>query len=185
MFALKGHSGDQVSREPHRSARSHIAEGMSITGDIVAEIDLFLEGRLEGNLRCRTVVIGETGHLAGTILAQEVLIDGSVEGDIDAKTVRLNITASVMGNVRHEVIEIAAGAKVEGRYADIGQGGSDAPGILQPSCGFKAGASPSRRARACCKTRGRSERPCIALKPHVCAAAYVYSSWRGFKNHRT
>lgn len=117
MFGSKDRPSPPVQGETRRVTRSHVAEGMSIKGDIEGDIDLLLEGRLEGNLRCREVVIGKSGQLSGTIVAQEAVIDGNVIGDIDAKTVRLNTTASVVGDVRHEIIEVAAGARIEGRYS--------------------------------------------------------------------
>jgi len=117
MFGSKDRPAAPAQGETRSVTRSHLAEGMSIKGDIEGDIDLLLEGRLEGKLRCRAVVIGKAGQLVGTINAQEAVIDGTVEGDIDAKTVRLNATASVTGDVRHEVIEVAAGAKIEGRYS--------------------------------------------------------------------
>lgn len=97
--------------------RSHIAEGMRVTGDIEGDIDLLLDGTLEGNLRCRSVTIGKTGTLHGRIVAQEVVVDGKVDGDIDAKSVRLNVTAEMLGDVRHDVIEVAAGARINGSYS--------------------------------------------------------------------
>ncbi|NMM43516.1 polymer-forming cytoskeletal protein [Rhodospirillaceae bacterium KN72] len=97
--------------------RSHIAEGMTVTGDIDGDIDLLLDGKLEGNLRCRAVTIGKLGSLIGKISAQEAFIDGRIEGDIDAKSVHLNETAVVIGDVRHEVVEVAAGARIEGHYS--------------------------------------------------------------------
>lgn len=103
--------------ETRAAQRSHIAEGMTVTGDIEGDIDLLLDGTLEGNLRCRAVTVGKSGRLHGRIIAQEAVIDGTVEGDIDAKTVRLNVTAEMIGDVRHEVIEVAAGARIEGNYS--------------------------------------------------------------------
>lgn len=100
-------------------ARSHIAHGMFIQGDIEGDIDLLLEGRLEGNVRCRSITIGRTGEVIGRVVAHEAILDGKVVGDIEAKSVKLNQTAQMIGDVRHEVIEVASGACIEGHYGRI------------------------------------------------------------------
>lgn len=109
----------RASMPPTSVQRSHIAEGMAIKGDVSGDIDLLLEGRLEGNLRCRAVTVGKTGEVIGRIDAQEATIDGTVRGDIEAKAVKLNVTARMSGDVRHDVIEVAAGAKIEGHYSRL------------------------------------------------------------------
>jgi cytoskeletal protein CcmA (bactofilin family) len=122
MFGSKdrdqpGSAGQSPGGDARPASRSHIAQGMTISGDIEGDIDLLLDGTLEGNLRCRSVTIGKSGKVHGRIVAQEAVVDGAVEGDIDAKTVRLNVTAEMIGDVRHEVIEVAAGARIEGNYS--------------------------------------------------------------------
>lgn len=119
MFGNK-EKPETAPREPARTVtRSHVAEGMAVKGDIEGDIDLLLEGRLEGNLRCRSVTIGKTGEVVGKIVAQEALVDGKIVGDIEAKTVKLNATAEMIGDVRHEVIEVSGGARIEGHYGRI------------------------------------------------------------------
>lgn len=143
MFGSKDtRTADTESAKETRAAastagvqRSHIAEGMDVKGDINGDIDLLLDGRLEGNLRCRAVTVGKTGEVIGRIDAQEATIDGTVRGDIEAKAVKLNVTARMTGDVRHDVIEVAAGAKIEGHYSRI-----DAKEQSKP----KAPASPAK-----------------------------------------
>jgi cytoskeletal protein CcmA (bactofilin family) len=117
--AADGGRDARPATTPSAARRSHIAEGMEVKGDISGDIDLLLEGRLEGNLRCRAVTVGKTGEVIGKISAQEATIDGTVKGDIEAKAVRLNVTARMTGDVRHEVIEVAAGARIEGHYSRL------------------------------------------------------------------
>lgn len=106
--------------KPTAKSKSLIAPGMVLTGDLDGDGDVRLEGTLEGNLRCRAVTIGDQGTLKGTISAQEVVIEGRIEGDIRAKTVKLMPTAVMIGDVHHEILEVAAGAQVEGRYSRDG-----------------------------------------------------------------
>ena len=96
--------------------QSHVADGMLVTGDISGDIDLLLDGRLEGNLRCRNVRVGKSGVIIGKITAKTTVIEGRIEGDIDSQKVVLTNSAEMLGNVHHEVIEVAAGARIEGHY---------------------------------------------------------------------
>ena len=121
MFASKDREQPRPVTETRPAQRSHIAEGMSVIGDIDGDIDLLLDGKLEGNLRCRSVTVGKTGEVSGQIKSQEAIINGSVFGSIEAKIVKLNVTATMIGDVRHEVIEVAAGAKIEGNYSHIAE----------------------------------------------------------------
>eukprot|EP00752_Nemacystus_decipiens_P000447 g447.t1 len=105
-----------ASAEPARKT-SEIAEGLTIVGELDGEGDVRLDGRLEGNVRCRALVIGRSGELVGRVSAQEVSVEGTVRGDIRATQVTLAASAVVVGDVAHEVLEVAAGAKIEGRYS--------------------------------------------------------------------
>jgi len=48
------------------------------------------------------------------VVAEQVLIRGEVIGRIRAKSVELDKTAKVRGDIWHELLSIAAGAKIEG-----------------------------------------------------------------------
>lgn len=132
MFGNKEKTDLSVPEAPRKSVRSHVAAGMSVKGDVEGDIDLFLEGRIEGNLRCRSISVGRTGELIGKIVAQEAIIDGKVVGDIEAKVVKLNVTSEMIGDVRHEVIEVASGARIEGHYGRI-EANSEAKSAAKPA----------------------------------------------------
>jgi cytoskeletal protein CcmA (bactofilin family) len=102
--------------KPVERRLSEIAEGLSIVGEMSGEGDVRLNGRFEGNIRCRALTIGKTGELVGRVTAQEVDVHGTVRGDIRATQVTLASSATVLGDVQHDVLEVAAGARIEGRY---------------------------------------------------------------------
>ena len=90
---------------------------MRLTGEFTGEGDVLLEGQYNGTIRCRTLTIGENGQMEGQVRAQRVVVKGIMQGEIQAKQVVLHATARVTGDVYHEILEVAAGAKVEGRYS--------------------------------------------------------------------
>lgn len=156
MFGSKGNTAPQTSAEKAPVTRSHVAAGLSVTGDMEGDIDLLLDGKLEGNLRCRSVTIGKTGELIGKITAQEVVIDGTVTGNVEAKIVRLNVTAVMSGDVRHEVVEVAAGARIEGRYSRI---------VEKPDTNKARGKDTQPAPHVVAKTETASEAVAKAEKP--------------------
>ena len=60
------------------------------------------------------LAIGENAKVTGEVMAEHVLIRGEVIGRIRAKSVELDKTAKVRGDIWHELLSIAAGAKIEG-----------------------------------------------------------------------
>ena len=101
---------------------SIIAKGMRLTGEFVGEGNVLLEGQYNGSIRCQTLTIGKSGHMDGQVRAEKVIIHGTFSGDIQAKQVVFHTTAHVTGDVSHEILEVEAGAKVEGRYTRKKQG---------------------------------------------------------------
>ena len=99
-----------------------IAEGTLITGDLSGAANVQLDGTLKGNVQCKHLTVGATGQLHGEAAVEELVVLGEVRGEIKARKVRLGSTAKVYGDVDHEVLEVEAGAEVEGRYSRAATG---------------------------------------------------------------
>lgn len=96
---------------------SFIGPEMTIGGDAATTGPLHVDGRIDGHVRCGTLIQGQTGTIAGDIDADEARIAGLVEGTVNARTVIVEPTGRVTGDVAYETISIAAGAEIEGRLA--------------------------------------------------------------------
>ena len=109
---------EKASPAPAASAErmSTIAPGTTITGDVSGADHVLLDGILHGNVSCRRLTIGASGELRGEAEGDEVVVHGTLRGVIRAKRVTLGPSAKVFGDVDHEVLEVEAGAEVEGRY---------------------------------------------------------------------
>ena len=57
-----------------------IAEGLTIVGSVTAEGLVEVNGRIEGELRCTSLIISRQAHVTRTIVAERVVVDGEVEG---------------------------------------------------------------------------------------------------------
>ncbi len=97
-----------------------IAKGTVIKGDVTFSGALYLEGHVEGALRAEgpeaLLTLSEQGQVHGEIHAPRVTINGEVKGDIHAsERLELAGAARVDGNVHYKLLEMAAGAQINGR----------------------------------------------------------------------
>jgi len=96
-------------------------------GELSAEEDFILQGRIEGSIHhTQSVTIGTEGVVQGDIHARVVVIDGSVEGDLHGlESVVVNATGRVTGNIFAPRVGLVDGALFNGRI-DMGARQADA-----------------------------------------------------------
>ena len=92
-----------------------IAKGLKIVGTVTAEGLVEVNGRVDGELHCTSLVISRGAHVAGTIAAGRVVVDGNVEGPIQGGDVILKSKAHVVGDIHHQSLSIESGAFFDGR----------------------------------------------------------------------
>ena len=92
-----------------------IAKGLKIVGTVTAEGLVEVNGRIDGELHCTSLVISRGAHVAGTIAAGRVVVDGNVEGPIQGGDVILKSKAHVVGDIHHQSLSIESGAFFDGR----------------------------------------------------------------------
>lgn len=102
-------------REPgHTSQVSVIGADIVITGNIEASVDLHIEGKVVGDVRCATLILGEASSIEGRIHAERVRVSGMVNGSIDTGDLAIEATARVSAEVAYERLRVANGASLEG-----------------------------------------------------------------------
>ena len=92
----------------------------TITGDIVASSDLHIDGRVDGDIACQSLVQGETGEISGAVKADTARIAGRIKGSISARELVILKSARIDGDVSYEALTIEQGAQVEGRFSPRG-----------------------------------------------------------------
>ncbi|MXO86807.1 polymer-forming cytoskeletal protein [Altererythrobacter aurantiacus] len=100
-----------------RSTFSVIGSDIVITGDIAASADLHIDGKVEGDIACSSLVQGETSVIHGNVKADRARLSGTVNGSIAAKELVVLQTARITGDVQYDALTIEQGAQVEGRFA--------------------------------------------------------------------
>lgn len=93
---------------------SIISPDLHVVGDLVSGGDIQVDGQVEGDIQSRTVTVGESAHVRGSISAETVRVCGSVTGQIRGNTVSLDRTARVQGDIMHASLAIEPGAYLEG-----------------------------------------------------------------------
>lgn len=99
------------------STFSIIGSDVVIKGDISATVDLHVDGRIEGDIQCASLVQGEGSHIEGGITAETTRLAGTVTGSITARELVVLRSAKINGDVHYDALTIEQGAEVEGRFA--------------------------------------------------------------------
>ena len=99
------------------STFSVIGTDIAIKGDIKASADLHIDGNVEGDLTCASLVQGETSVVTGAIRAESARLSGTVNGSITARELVILRSAKINGDVFYDALTIEQGAEVEGRLS--------------------------------------------------------------------
>ena len=102
-----------------------IGNGLKIVGSVTAEGLVEVNGQVEGDLHCTSLIVSPTAQIVGSITAEQVVVDGKVEGPIQGGDVVLKSQAHVVGDIHHQSLTIEKGAYFDGRAAQArGSNGS-------------------------------------------------------------
>ncbi|RCK52565.1 hypothetical protein TH25_05870 [Thalassospira profundimaris] len=125
MFS-KSSKTQTSTNSTHASSSSAKAGGLSvissdlrISGDLVSESDVQVDGFVDGDIRTRNLTIGQHGEVRGEIIADRVRVCGKITGQIRAKDVSLADSAKMIGDILHETLSIEPGAHLEGHCRRI------------------------------------------------------------------
>ena len=109
-----------ASPSPSRPAiPSIISADMTIIGTLHCTGDLQIEGKIEGEIRSKSIVVGEAASVKGPVHADNARISGSIDGEIEANAVTLARTAKVKGDISQANLSIEAGAQFEGHCRQL------------------------------------------------------------------
>ena len=90
---------------------------VSVKGDITASVDLHVDGQVDGDITCASLVQGVDSEIVGIIRADSARLSGRVQGSISARDLVILKSARIEGDVYYEALTIEQGAVVEGQFA--------------------------------------------------------------------
>ena len=122
-----------------RNRGTVIAKGLKIVGTVTAEGLVEVNGQVDGELHCTSLIISRGAQVSGTIAAGRVVVDGRVEGPIQGGDVILKSQAHVIGDIHHQSLSIESGAFFDGRSVHARANGQAAERIDKKSVRQSAG----------------------------------------------
>lgn len=133
MFGNSGNKENNSKKTMNTAPTSHaintMVGGTLVEGDIKAQNDFRIDGKLIGNLDCSgKVIVGPEGIIEGSVTCANAIIEGKISGDIvvvDLLTVM--DSGNIVGNIKTDRLIVHAGAKFNVNCdMDGGQKKSDA-----------------------------------------------------------
>jgi cytoskeletal protein CcmA (bactofilin family) len=113
------------SKRKQPPIRTLIGEGTVITGELRFTEGLRIDGEVHGDVVATgegpsILVISEKARVLGTVKAAHVIINGSVCGPVQShELLELQPKASIVGDVRYEVLEMHQGATIDGELRPL------------------------------------------------------------------
>ena len=95
---------------------SVLGADVTVTGNISAGVDLHLDGRVDGDVSCASLVQGAGSVIRGAVSADSARLAGTVDGSINAKELVIQASARITGDVTYEKLTIEPGGQVDGRF---------------------------------------------------------------------
>ncbi len=113
-------SNNKVSGSNHTF--SIIASDVEIIGNLAAKVDIHIDGSVQGDIACGSLVQGSESKIAGKIIAEQARLAGAVDGSIEARDLIIEASAHISGDIQYETLTIEQGSKVDGQFRHISAG---------------------------------------------------------------
>lgn len=98
---------------------SLIDADMRITGTVISSGDIVLAGQLDGEIKCRTLVVEDEAVLTGTVNATETIVSGNLNGEVTSDVLRIKGTGVFDGAIKAKSVEVEKGASVKARFRKV------------------------------------------------------------------
>jgi len=108
-----------TSRTAPEATFSMLGADLVIKGNLAASADLHVDGKVEGDIACASLVQGESSQITGSITAESARISGLVEGTISCRELVILKTARIIGDVHYDALTIEQGAVIDGRLSPL------------------------------------------------------------------
>jgi cytoskeletal protein CcmA (bactofilin family) len=124
---------DKLARKPTEKPCNTIDTLIGISTDLKGDIaftgGLRIDGKVKGNITARsddnsTLVLSENAVVTGDVKVPHMIVNGKIKGNvISAERLELQPKAEINGDVTYKVLEIAAGAQVNGIMTRVSEKG--------------------------------------------------------------
>ena len=94
---------------------SFLGAEVTVTGSIEGQGNLHIDGRVDGDVTCATLIVGNNGQVNGNITADDAKIAGTINGTVAAKVLTIEASARITGDLSYDSVSVETGAQVDGR----------------------------------------------------------------------
>jgi len=113
---------DRVGDNPNKMV---IGSGTSFKGSDINTDSIEIYGKVETSVRAKTIYVGTSAEIIGSVTCDQIEIHGSVSGAIEAKgKVTIKKSATVVGTLRYQGVSVDEGANI---YSDLHCTNADQP----------------------------------------------------------
>ena len=91
-----------------------ISIGTKIIGNITDGDIIHVDGKLEGDICCKELIIGPTGSVNGKVIAKNLELHGELNGSLAVENLSIASTAKFIGDSVYKTIAIEPGAVLIG-----------------------------------------------------------------------
>lgn len=107
--------GEPFHRASGSTVPSLISADLKVVGNLESDGDLQIDGKVKGDIKSRSVTVGESAFVTGSITADTMRISGAIDGTISGTSVTIAKSGKVKGDIVHQTLSIEAGATIEGQ----------------------------------------------------------------------
>jgi cytoskeletal protein CcmA (bactofilin family) len=108
-------AGYVKSSSPSKLVPSIIGEDLTITGNVTSKGGIQVDGEIQGDVQCGSLLLGDKSQINGCVIAEDVVVRGRVLGSIRGLRVTLQAQSHVEGDIYHQSLAIEQGAYFEGK----------------------------------------------------------------------
>jgi cytoskeletal protein CcmA (bactofilin family) len=94
---------------------SIIGEDLTITGNVTCKGEIQVDGEIQGDIHCGSLLLGDKSQVMGSVIAEDVVVRGRVVGSVRGLRVTLQAQSHVEGDIFHQSLAIEQGAYFEGK----------------------------------------------------------------------
>ncbi|WP_419868258.1 bactofilin family protein [Chryseobacterium sp. CT-SW4] len=105
-----------TSKATNEAITSIVGEDMHVTGDIVSNTSIRIDGKISGNVKAdKLIIIGNKAQIKGDLHSKKVIIFGQVQGNLNADEIQLKSSGVINGDISVNAVEIEIGGKYNGK----------------------------------------------------------------------
>jgi cytoskeletal protein CcmA (bactofilin family) len=107
---------DTHSAQAEDTVETVVGPSVHVEGDFASEGDIIVKGMVSGNVKTsRLLSVEEGANISASVQAGSAVISGEVQGNVTVSgKIEINATAVIAGDIKCEVLAVAAGARIRG-----------------------------------------------------------------------